>query len=479
MQKETLSMFSRFLVHLRSIASNRAGNVAMIFALAAVPLMGSVGLAVDYGSMLSVKAKLDQAADAAAIAGVTGTQTYLIQYNGSGSPTAAAIAAGEAEATAQFNANKGTLPNGTLTINNISITRSGSTLTGSVSYTFSMPTFFMAVLGRKTMTFSGSSTSTVTMPTYINIYIVIDNSSSMGIGATAADQQIVYNATKTLKSNDAAYACAIACHYASSNSTDTTAMVRSAGASLRIDAAKAAVSAALGQIPTGSTIQVAIYTMSNGLTNVYPLSNNITAALAVVAPSTSNAASIDLANDNNDGGTDTTYALKTLNSALPTPGDGLTQATALGYVMLITDAVQDSDMKTLSWGNYVDKADPNFKAFSPCNQSTCWDDPSFGLYFESFDPTQCTPLKTKGYTMMTLDVTYLIPSVSLQSSSSTLNAVFTYIQTYLLNSIPANMTACATSSQYAFSANTPSEITAATAAMFASIPAATQARLSQ
>ena len=478
-------MSSRFLVHLRNITSNRAGNVAMIFALAAVPLVGSVGIAVDYGSMLAVKAKLDQAADAAAIAGITQTQSYLTSYTGSGSPTAAAIAAGQAQATAQFNANKGTVPDGTLTINNITVTRSGPTLTGSVSYSFSMPTFFMAVLGTKTMTFSGGSTSTVIMPTYVNIYIVIDNSSSMGIGATAADQQIVYNTTKTLSSTDAAYACAIACHYASSNpkSTDTTAMVRSAGANLRIDAAKAAVYSALGQIPTGSTIQVAIYTMSDSLTNVHTLSNNITAAKAVVAPSTSNPSSIDLAKDNNDGGTDTTYGLKTLNSALPTPGDGLTQATALGYVILITDAVQDQDMKTLSGSSYVDTPDPNFTVYSPCNQSSCEYNSTFGLYFESFDPTPCTPIKTKGYTMMTLDVTYLIPSAALQSSNANLNAVFTYIQTYLLGSIPANMTACASPPSppyvYALSANTPAQITTATAQLFGSIPTATQARLTQ
>lgn len=488
-------MFLTISKHLRDFAAGRTGNVAMIFALAALPLMGSVGLAVDYGSMLSVKAKLDQAADAAAIAGIAGTQTYLKQYTGQGSPTSAAITAGESQATAQFNANTGRLANGTLTSSQIRVARSGPVLTGTVSYSYTMPTFFMAVLGSRNVTFSGTSTSTLTMPTYVNLYIILDNSSSMGIGATANDQKIVYNTTKNkLTSSDAAYACAIACHYANTNTsspmTDTTAMVRNAGASLRIDAAKQAIYSALGQIPTSSTVQIGVYTMSNGLTKVFPtssmaaVSNDITTARTYFAPKSTNANSIDLSNANNDGGTDTTDALKTLNNALPTPGDGLTQATALGYVMLITDAVQDSDSK--NWvtsgtykNTYQDKADPNFSAFSPCNQSSCWLDPTFNLYFESFDPAQCAPLKTKGYTMMTLDAEYLVPDPTMQSTKQSLKDVFTYIQTYLISSTAANMQTCATSADYAFKATTPDQIAAKTTEMFGKIPAEAKARLSR
>ena len=352
---------------LRRLARDHAGNVAIIVAAAALPVMGIIGLAIDYSYQLSVKTKLEQAADAAAMAGITAAQTYIMNYTGTGDPTASAIASGETVAQAEFNANAGKLPGGgTLTINNLTVARSGSTLTGNLSYTLTMPTSFMAAVGVKTATVSGASTTTVTMATYVNIHVVIDNSESMGIGATANDQQIVYNTTtQYVNSNDAAYACAIACHYSGNGTTDTTALVRSHGATLRIDVAKSAVVAALQALPAGPNYQIAIYTMSGGLKQVQALTSSISTAVAAVN-------TIDLANDNNDGATDSTHALQMLNANyLTTPGTGLTASTAQGFVMLLTDGVQDSDNKNCTGSGCADSYDSNFTVFSPCNQSNC------------------------------------------------------------------------------------------------------------
>ena len=457
-------------------AGDRRGNVAVIFGIAAIPLIGAIGIAIDYGFMLSVKARLDLAADAASIAGAAGANSYFSAYTGSGDPTAAATAAGQAQATAQFNANQGALPaSGTLTLNPAAISRSGSTLTSTISYRFSMPSFFMGALGSKSAAFTGSSTASVTLPTYINIFIILDNSESMGIGATAADQTVV---------NSISPGCAIACHYPGS---DTATSARAAGATLRIDAAKSAVYAALSTVPNNSTYQVAVYTMSDKFTNVYALSNNVTGAQAYFQSVQSNPSSIDLADDGNDGGTDVTYAMNSLYSTLKslkadgtavTPGDGLTPQTALGIVMLITDAVQDSDEKVWSGGTYVDQSSPNFTVFSPCNQSSCWYDSTFGVTMESMDPSKCTQIKNLGYTMVTLDVNYLIPPTSMQDSAD-FETVFTYIQNYLLSSITSNMSSCATSSSYAFSATTPANMTSALQSMFAAIPQQASAHITK
>ncbi len=470
-------MFYRVSKLLRRLARDHAGNVAIIVAAAALPVMGIIGLAIDYSYQLSVKTKLEQAADAAAMAGITAAQTYIMNYTGTGDPTASAIASGETVAQAEFNANAGKLPGGgTLTINNLTVARSGSTLTGNLSYTLTMPTSFMAAVGVKTATVSGASTTTVTMATYVNIHVVIDNSESMGIGATANDQQIVYNTTtQYVNSNDAAYACAIACHYSGNGTTDTTALVRSHGATLRIDVAKSAVVAALQALPAGPNYQIAIYTMSGGLKQVQALTSSISTAVAAVN-------TIDLANDNNDGATDSTHALQMLNANyLTTPGTGLTASTAQGFVMLLTDGVQDSDNKNCTGSGCADSYDSNFTVFSPCNQSNCDYISGFSvpIYIESFDPTQCAPIKTKGYTMMTLDVQYLVPSSSLQGNSAVLKSVFSTIQNYLAGTTTTNMASCATSSSYAYSANAPSEITSAVQTMFNAIPAASQARISQ
>ena len=52
----------------RAFGRSKSGNVAMLFGLAAIPLMVGVGVAVDYGRALLVRERMGNAADAAALA---------------------------------------------------------------------------------------------------------------------------------------------------------------------------------------------------------------------------------------------------------------------------------------------------------------------------------------------------------------------------------------------------------------------------
>ncbi|MCJ2013435.1 pilus assembly protein [Methylobacterium sp. J-076] len=443
---------------LRRSWADRSGSLTTIFAFSAIPLVGFVGLAVDYGMELAAKSKLDHAADAAVVAAITSAQTYIVNYAGSGDPTASAIAVGKAQALAQFNANTGSLP-AVVPAPTVTMTAAGRTLSATATYSFSMPTIFMRALGTTTANFSGTASSTLTIPAFTNIHIVIDVSSSMGIGATLKDQQIVYNATG---------GCAVACHY-----SGTTTSARNAGATLRIDVAKNAVVSALNQIISSgnaSRFKVAVYTMSSQFTNIYSLSSDLSGAVSTVQ-------GLDISNTAKDGGTNTTYGLKTLGNNLNTDGNGLTSSTAQGFVMLITDGVQDSDIKVMSGGSWVDGYDSNYVAYTPCTTPNCKNFSGFAvpLVVESFDPSSCATIKTKGYTLMTLNTTYIVPPANLQSSSATLNSVFTFIQNYLLSSIASNLSSCASSSTYAYSANSPTEINAAVQQMFAA--AGAQARI--
>ncbi len=56
---------------LRAFCADRRGVTAMAFALASVPIIVSVGAAIDYSMATQMKAKLDAAADAAALAVVS------------------------------------------------------------------------------------------------------------------------------------------------------------------------------------------------------------------------------------------------------------------------------------------------------------------------------------------------------------------------------------------------------------------------
>src|SRR3954471_16418049 len=77
---------------LRRFAANENGNVAIAFAISLVPILGSVGAAVDYSRSASVRAGLQIATD----------RTVLLAAR---EPKSAALADVQARAKSQFDAN--------------------------------------------------------------------------------------------------------------------------------------------------------------------------------------------------------------------------------------------------------------------------------------------------------------------------------------------------------------------------------------
>jgi hypothetical protein len=63
---------------------------------------------------------------------------------------------------------------------------------------------FLGLIGYSTMTLGGVSTSTANMPLYVDFYLLLDNSPSMGVGATPTDVKTMVNNTPDQ--------CAFACH---------------------------------------------------------------------------------------------------------------------------------------------------------------------------------------------------------------------------------------------------------------------------
>jgi Flp pilus assembly protein TadG len=62
---------------LKRFASEQRGSVAIIFALAMVPVLGMAGAAIDYGAASSARAQMAQASDAAALAAAKAPVTTL------------------------------------------------------------------------------------------------------------------------------------------------------------------------------------------------------------------------------------------------------------------------------------------------------------------------------------------------------------------------------------------------------------------
>jgi Flp pilus assembly protein TadG len=169
--------------------SNKRGNVAVITALCALPLVAAVGCVIDYTTASLVKTKLQAAADAAALATVSVNSSVVATAKTmSGNGT---VSGGSTFATNFFNANLSSAPQNVGYTNltpTATVSLTGTKVTASVSFTARVPTYFMGVMGYSTVSVNGSSTASYALPTYINFYLMLDVSGSMSFPSTAAEQ---------------------------------------------------------------------------------------------------------------------------------------------------------------------------------------------------------------------------------------------------------------------------------------------------
>ncbi len=158
-----VTTWATFCSTLRRFAGAREGNIAVIFALTLLPVIASVGAAVDYSRANSVKADLQAALDATALMlskeASTDTQNEL-----------------QTKALAFFTATFNRPGSQNFNISASFDNSVGSTLVlnGSVD----IPTDFMQVFGYDTITVTGSSTAKWGT-TRLRVALVLDNTGSM------------------------------------------------------------------------------------------------------------------------------------------------------------------------------------------------------------------------------------------------------------------------------------------------------------
>jgi Flp pilus assembly protein TadG len=199
---------------------DKRANVAVIFGIAVIPILTSVGVAIDYSMATRIRAKLQSAADAASIASISQNSAgykaaALMTSNGS-------VAAGVSEANNIFNGNAATIIGyaGLNAVPTSTMTKTGATLTSTVTFTAQVPVTFMKVVAMlggggawQTMTVGGSSSSTSTLPLYLDFYLTLDVSGSMGLPSTTAEA----NRMQAINpDNFVQYptGCTLACHFA-------------------------------------------------------------------------------------------------------------------------------------------------------------------------------------------------------------------------------------------------------------------------
>ncbi|KTR05545.1 hypothetical protein NS365_11085 [Aureimonas ureilytica] len=431
--------------------------MAIVFALALIPLLGFVGLATDYAKSLLVKRRLELAIDSAALASVKRTVDLL---NDGQTSQSSAIQQGEAEGKAYMAAQSQRLMDTDLSAVNVKVTIDGSTITSQTGYAAGVPTAFAQLFGVKTFQIAGNSGASVTLSPYVDVHVLIDVSESMAIGATERDQDIINNMQVRRFNPDGSSwvgqnGCAIACHILQSEfkSTDpryptmtTYEMAQKAGAKMRIDVVRNAVQKLAATLLNRSDkrYRVAIYTFNSSFNKLLGLTNNPTSAATAIAT---------LAPASSGGGTNAHVAFQQLNNMIPPPGDGMTQATAKAVVVLMTDGTEDTQMEFpdrdgITW-------DPNFVYFNP--SASDW-----GGLIQSFDPRICKPFKDKGAEFIALNTKYLIPK-------GQTNAKFIGLQTFLLKVIETNMAACVSTASDYYDASSPEEIDNAVSQITSSI----------
>jgi len=355
------------------------GNIAVIFALALVPMVSAIGCAVDYSRASQIRSKLQVAADAASVGSIAKTSAAFIA---AGSMTTdGPISVGATDASNIFSGNMSGVTGYTLNSMTATVTKTGSVVTSTVQFSADISTMFLGVMNKSAMTVTGTSTSTASMPLFIDFYLLLDNSPSMGVGATPADVATMVNNTSDK--------CAFACHDLS-NSNNYYKLAKSLGVTTRIDVLRTAtqqlMDTAAATQTYSSEFRMAIYDFggssdTQGLRALFALSSSLSSAKTA-------AGNIDLMtvngqNDNNDQDTGFTTIFPAINSAISAPGSGVSSAPQK-YVFFVSDGVADESNTSC-----LKPKSGTSRCQSPINTSLC------------------TTLKNRGIKIAVLYTTYL------------------------------------------------------------------------
>lgn len=408
---------------LHRLLQDRQGGVVPMFGLALIPIVGLVGAAIDYGRAASIRTQLIASADAASVGSVR---------KGSAALTAASnmlldgpIPAGAADAKNLFNAELTGRKGFTLSDVTATVKKAGSTITSTLEFTAQVPTSFMGIIGISSMQIHGSSSAANSQPLFVDFYLLLDNTPSMGVGATTADIDKMVSNT--------ADKCAFACHDLS-DSNNYYNLAKSLGVTTRIDVLRTATQQLMDTAKTTASypnqFRMAIYTFGAsakkpGLTTIQSLTSNLTTAKTA-------AAAIDLMTvpyQNYAGDTDTNFndVLDDLNNTVPVPGSGTTSLTPLKYVFFVSDGVGD-----------------RVNGSPGCPQPvTTSSDPQTGKSYvrcqEPLPVSLCTALKNRGVKVAVLYTTYLpLPT----------NAWYNSWIAPFADQISANMQSCASPGLY-------------------------------
>jgi Flp pilus assembly protein TadG len=405
---------------------NDKGGVAVVMGLAIVPLVLASGLAADYAILQAARARLDASADAAALTAIKTAQTTVATLSVTNpNPGPQAIVAATTQAEKSFYAQAGKRAADLIGKPAISVTINGQNVSASVAYNAAMPSNFGKIAGVKLMNYQGGAGAQLTMAKFLDFYLLLDVSASMGLPSTLAGQaQLAAASPDGPQSNGDG--CQFACHFPWSNSYNYS---RAHNIQLRVDAVGAAVAELMKTANDTATLpkqfRMGVYPFVTHVNSFVDLTDNLTADQYSVATAINYNAATGATDFGKllDGGVNTVFARSLnpnykANAAIPadtTPmgaggshvndvfaeinkkvvsvGDGSGATKGQPFVFFVSDGMQDSQSFDIATGAW-----PGVTAYpTPLGQT---------VSIRAMDPTQCAVLKARGITVSVLQIPY-------------------------------------------------------------------------
>ena len=225
------------LNYLQKFRTDTHGNFAIIFAVIVSLLILAASIAITLSDMVKARQAIQYSVDAASLAAV---------INPDNDELTAEKRAEIARTHYLTNINNAT---GEFFDPVVSVTENNGVFTAQISGEAKIP-HFLGVLIPRDFSIVGASATALSAsqdPPHVNLFFMVDNSASMGIGQTLADQMDmlmdddVFDATGVR-------ACAVACHQERNGTSSTYTYYRELGVRLRLDAARDALLGFLNEV---------------------------------------------------------------------------------------------------------------------------------------------------------------------------------------------------------------------------------------
>lgn len=333
-----LISFATALLRLKSLLRDTRGNVALVVAIAALPMLLAVGASLDYTRAYNVQNKMQADLDAALVAAIKQIDGYDEGKL-------------EKKITDWFEA-QADKRDSSYDLTDIKVDKSGHTITATAKGT--VPTTLMTLADIKSVPVGVTSAIKGPGTSNLEVYIVIDKSPSMLLAATSKGQTLMRNTA----------GCEFACH----NTNDTVtvqgkkyptyyAYSKAAGVKLRSDVALTAVAEVLDMIDsadsTHTRIKVGLYGLGETIFEALSPTYSTSSARKKLSDDSSK-----LTSASSMASTDFDASLKALKSKVGTAGDGSSANSPLKLVLLLTDGVQSDRNWVLGGAGYWGRVTP-------------------------------------------------------------------------------------------------------------------------